>query len=46
LEPTPTQKKQSGGAAHKLRDSMPILDVDVVTEIQQMREERGHELLH
>jgi predicted transcriptional regulator len=32
-------------AAHKLRDSMPMLAVDVVTEIHQMREERDHELL-
>lgn len=31
-------------AAQKLRDSMPMLDVDVVAEIHQMREERDHEL--
>ena len=31
-------------AARKLRDSMPMLDVDVVADIHQMREERDHEL--
>lgn len=31
-------------AARKLRDSMPMLDVDVVTDIHQMREERDNEL--
>jgi len=30
--------------ARKLRESMPILDVDVVAEIHQMREERDNEL--
>jgi predicted DNA-binding protein len=32
-------------AAQKLRDSMPMLDVDVVAEIQQMREEQEHKFL-
>jgi predicted DNA-binding protein len=32
-------------AARKLRDSMPMLDVDVVAEIHQMREERDNELI-
>jgi ribosome assembly protein YihI (activator of Der GTPase) len=31
-------------AARKLRDSMPMLDIDVVAEIHQMREERDNEL--
>ena len=31
-------------AARKLRDSMPMLDVDVVADIHQMREERDNEL--
>ena len=31
-------------AARKLRDSMPMLDIDVVADIRQMREERDHEL--
>ena len=30
--------------ARKLRESMPMLDVDVVAEIHQMREERDNEL--
>ncbi len=32
-------------AARKLRDSMPMLDVDVVADLNQMREERDNELL-
>ena len=31
-------------AARKLRDSMPMLDIDVVADIHQMREERDNEL--
>ena len=31
-------------AARKLRDSMPMLDIDVVADIRQMREERDNEL--
>jgi hypothetical protein len=31
-------------AAQELRDSMPMLEVDVVTDIQLMREERDDEL--
>ncbi len=30
-------------AARKLRDSMPMLDIDVVADIHQMREERDNE---
>ena len=30
--------------ARELRESMPMLDVDVVAEIHQMREERDNEL--
>lgn len=32
-------------AARRLRESMPLLDVDVVADIHQMREERDNELL-
>lgn len=32
-------------AAAKLRDSMPMLNIDVVGDIHQMREERDHDLL-
>jgi len=32
-------------AARKLRDSMPMLDIDVVADIHQMREERDNELI-
>jgi predicted DNA-binding protein len=31
-------------AARRLRDSMPLLDIDVVADIHQMREERDDEL--
>ena len=31
-------------AARKLRDSMPVLNVDVVADLHQMREERDNEL--
>jgi predicted DNA-binding protein len=31
-------------AAQDLRDSMPILDMDVVADVHQLREERDHEL--
>ena len=31
-------------AARKFRDSMPMLDIDVVADIRQMREERDDEL--
>jgi hypothetical protein len=31
-------------AARKLRESMPMLDIDVVADIHQMREERDNEL--
>jgi hypothetical protein len=31
-------------AARKLRDSMPMLDIDVVADIRQMREERDNEI--
>jgi hypothetical protein len=31
-------------AARKLRDSMPMLDIDVVADMHQMREERDNEL--
>jgi predicted DNA-binding protein len=31
-------------AAQQLRDSMPILDIDTVAELHQMREERDNEL--
>ena len=31
-------------AARQLRDSMPMLDIDVVADIRQMREERDDEL--
>ena len=30
-------------AAQQLRDSMPLLDIDVVADLQQMREERDNE---
>lgn len=30
--------------ARKLRDSMPMLDVDIVVDLHQMREERDNEL--
>jgi len=33
-------------AAQKLRDSMPMLDIDVVADIRQMREERDDELFN
>lgn len=32
-------------AAKHLRESMPVLNTDVVTDIQQMREERDHDLI-
>ncbi len=32
-------------AARKLRDSMPMLDVDIVADLHEMREERDNELL-
>jgi predicted DNA-binding protein len=32
-------------AARKLRESMPMLDVDLVTDLHQMREERDNELI-
>ncbi len=47
-----TQKKQLGRlnaalkAAQKLRDSMPLLSVDVVADLQKMREERDNALFH
>jgi len=31
-------------AARKLRDSMPMIDVDIVADLHQMREERDHGL--
>ena len=31
-------------AAQQLRDSMPLLTIDVVSDLHQMREERDHEL--
>lgn len=31
-------------AARKLRDSMPMIDVDIVADLHQMREERDNEL--
>ena len=31
-------------AAQQLRDSMPILVIDVVADLHQMREERDHDL--
>jgi hypothetical protein len=31
-------------AAQDLSDSMPILDMDVVADVHQLREERDHEL--
>ena len=31
-------------AARMLRDSMPMLDIDIVADIHQMREERDNEL--
>ncbi len=31
-------------AARKLRDSMPMLEIDVVADLRQMREERDNEL--
>jgi hypothetical protein len=31
-------------AAQQLRDSMPTLPLDVVTDLHQMREERDHDL--
>ena len=32
-------------AARQLRDSTPLLDIDVVTDIHQMREDRDNDLL-
>jgi predicted DNA-binding protein len=32
-------------AAQKLRESMPLIDVDFVAELHQMREERDDELM-
>jgi predicted transcriptional regulator len=31
-------------SARKLRDSMPLLNLDVVADLHQIREERDHEL--
>jgi hypothetical protein len=32
-------------AARQLRESMPLIDVDLVAELHQMREERDNELI-
>jgi hypothetical protein len=32
-------------AARRLRDSMPVLDRDIVSDLQRIRQEREHDLL-
>ncbi|RPI28947.1 MAG: hypothetical protein EHM70_16175 [Chloroflexota bacterium] len=39
-----TQLETTLQAAQQLRDSMPMLEIDVVADIRQMREERDDEL--